>query len=37
VNAAFADVYNRFGKAKCRYRQTHHTGEIPFIAAYLHI
>jgi len=29
VAAVFADVYNRFGSAKYRYRQ-HHTGEIPF-------
>lgn len=30
VVAVFVDAYNRFGRAKYRYRQTCHTGEIPF-------
>lgn len=30
VIEVFVDAYNQFGKAKCKYRQTHHSGEIPF-------
>lgn len=30
VLEVFTDAYNRFGAAKQKYRQTHHTGECPF-------
>lgn len=30
VVEVFVDAYNRFGKAKYKYRQTRHTGEVPF-------
>ena len=30
VVEVFTDAYNRFGAAKCKYRQTRKTGEIPF-------
>ena len=30
VLEVFVDAYNRFGQAKHKYRQTRHTGEIPF-------
>jgi IS1 family transposase len=30
VISVFVDAYNRFGDAKFQFRQSHHTGEIPF-------
>jgi IS1 family transposase len=30
VVSVFVDAYNRFGDAKFQFRQSHHTGELPF-------